>query len=310
MTSLNSMVLSSSNGSMGVKVFIVILALFLVGAVLGYLIEVLYRRFVSVRKWVNPGFMKGPWLPMYGFGLIIMFFMTWMIVVITPDDMTFYNPIGGLFGKETVSGPCINDLLIIVIISALLILLEFIAGLIFVKGFKVRLWDYSNMKGNIMGIICPVFNLIWFSIAVIYYYGINPFVYSLFHDIFNYFYGESSSNVAHFGTIFFLGVIYGVFIIDLVKSIDLFHKVQHLAKDSGIIERYEKLREEARKTTDDAKKAFFNKLPAFLKDKKEKDKPTITEKLYEATRNALLIDPTIKGTEQNYDENGRPRKEE
>lgn len=304
------LVLSSQNKEMGIKVFIVILALFLVGSMLGYLIEVMFRRLVSVKKWVNPGFMKGPWLPMYGFGLLIMFFMTWLIVVITPDEMIFYNPIGGLFNKEYQSGPIINDLLIIAIISILLIALEFIAGLIFVKGFKIRLWDYSNMKGNIMGIICPVFNLIWFAIAVIYYYGINPFVYYLFHSIFDYFYGVNSSGAAHFGTIFFLGVVYGIFIIDLIKSIDLFHRVRQLAKNSGIIERYEKLREEARKTSDNAKKAFFDKLPSFLKEKNAKDKPTIAEKIYEKTRNALLIDPSIKGTENNYDENGRPRKEE
>ena len=53
-------------------------------------------------------------------------------------------------------------------------LIEFVAGLIFIKGLKIKLWDYSNRKGNIMGIICPSFSLIWLIVGSLYYFLLNP----------------------------------------------------------------------------------------------------------------------------------------
>ena len=51
--------------------FILLLAfLFFMGSLTGWGIELLYRRFVSQKKWVNPGFLSGPYLPIYGFGLV------------------------------------------------------------------------------------------------------------------------------------------------------------------------------------------------------------------------------------------------
>lgn len=294
------------------KVLLVVLTLFLVGSVIGYVLEVLFRRFVSVKKWVNPGFMKGPWLPMYGFGLVGMFFLCYGLTMILPSSIPLYNPTGHLFGKEQVMSATIGDLILILLMTIMMITLEFVAGLIFVKGFKVRLWDYTNMKGNILGIICPLFNLIWFAVAVIYYYGINPFVYEAFLSISNYLFGGVEANNAHFGAVFILGLIYGIFTIDLCVSIGLFAKVGKLAKVSGVVERYEKLREEVKKASEDAKKKFFDKLPEAIKKNviSKENKNSFFEKAYEATRNALLIHPEKKGNEENYDENGRPKKEE
>ena len=70
-------------------VIIVYLFMFLLGNVIGYVFEVLFRRFVSAGKWVNPGFMRGPWLPLYGFGLVLMLTMVMLIVGNLPSDMLF-----------------------------------------------------------------------------------------------------------------------------------------------------------------------------------------------------------------------------
>ena len=53
---------------------------------------------------------------------------------------------------------------------------EYIAGLIFIKGLKIKLWDYSNRRGNIQGIVCPLFSLLWGLIAA-------GFVYLLFSPL-------------------------------------------------------------------------------------------------------------------------------
>ena len=47
--------------------------LFFVGSCLGWCVEVLFRRFFSAKKWINPGFLTGPYLPLYGFGLTFMY---------------------------------------------------------------------------------------------------------------------------------------------------------------------------------------------------------------------------------------------
>ena len=37
-------------------------------------------------------------------------------------------------------------------------LIEYVAGVFCLKFLKVRLWDYSNLWGNVQGIICPLFS--------------------------------------------------------------------------------------------------------------------------------------------------------
>ena len=120
-------------------VIIVYLFMFLLGNVIGYAFEVLFRRFVSAGKWVNPGFMRGPWLPLYGFGLVLMLTMVMLIVGNLPSDMLFYNPWGNMVGHiGEPNGATVNDLIPISLMWISLIILEFIAGIIFVKGFKIK----------------------------------------------------------------------------------------------------------------------------------------------------------------------------
>ena len=53
--------------------FLILTFLFAVGSVTGWCIELIYRRFVSQKHWVNPGFLAGPCLPLYGFSLCILY---------------------------------------------------------------------------------------------------------------------------------------------------------------------------------------------------------------------------------------------
>ena len=43
--------------------------IFYIGATSGWILELIFRRIVH-HKWVNPGFLIGPYLPIYGFGLV------------------------------------------------------------------------------------------------------------------------------------------------------------------------------------------------------------------------------------------------
>lgn len=56
------------------NLFLTLAYLFFIGSVLGWVLELFYRRFISganpERKWINPGFCVGPYVPLYGFGLL------------------------------------------------------------------------------------------------------------------------------------------------------------------------------------------------------------------------------------------------
>ncbi len=267
----------------------------------GWVIEVFFRRFVTAKKWVNPGFMKGPWLPLYGFGVVVMFTFCFLCVGLMPDNMVFYNPIGGLFGKNYLSGPTFFDLIPICLMWGGMVLLEFIAGLIFIKGFHVKLWDYTNMKGNIMGIICPLFSLIWLLVAVAFYYAVDPFMFVLSTNVHNYMFG-GEGQIAHFGFIFALGILYGFLIYDFVTSIGMFNAISKFAKSSGLTERYEATKQKWNEEIENAKKKL--KLP---EQPTKKDLSPMKEKIAEM----IYIDPEKqKKPNANYDENGRPIKTE
>lgn len=178
------------------KYFVIVSTLFVSGSVLGWIIELFFRRFVSQKKWVNPGFLTGPYLPIYGFGISILY-------AISNIPLT--------------TGINFLDVIIkISIIGVGMTLIEFIAGLIFIKIFKVKLWDYSNQKGNVMGIICPLFSLIWVLVGSCYYFFVNKFFVHAITWI--------SDNLIYTS---FIGLIVGMMIVDFSYSIHLATKLKY-----------------------------------------------------------------------------------
>ena len=178
------------------KYFVIVSTLFVSGSVLGWIIELFFRRFVSQKKWVNPGFLTGPYLPIYGFGISILY-------AISNIPLT--------------TGINFLDVIIkISIIGVGMTLIEFIAGLIFIKIFKVKLWDYSNQKGNVMGIICPLFSLIWILVGSCYYFFVNKFFVHAITWI--------SDNLIY---TYFIGLIVGMMIVDFSYSIHLATKLKY-----------------------------------------------------------------------------------
>ena len=194
------------------QVLLEIAFLFFVGSCLGWCAEVLFRRIFTAKKWINPGFLTGPYLPLYGFGLTFMYGVSFI-----PVDT-------GMAWADS--------LILIVIAGVLLTLLEYVAGIIFIKGMKIKLWDYSKRWGNIQGIICPLFSLIWTAAAAIYIIFIHKYII----DWVGWF-------VTHLGFAFFVGLFFGVFIIDLCHSLNLSVKIRKFAKTNGIVVSFEKLKE-------------------------------------------------------------------
>ena len=77
------------------NIFLVILFLFFAGSLIGWGIEVLWRKFFSAanpeHKWINPGFLVGPYLPLYGFSLTILFLLTFIDVSFIENKMFFLS---------------------------------------------------------------------------------------------------------------------------------------------------------------------------------------------------------------------------
>lgn len=99
--------------------------------------------FVSVksRHFVNRGFMRGPFLPIYGSGAIMM-----LVVSMPFQDNIFLTYIAGCIGATV---------------------LELVTGVVMEALFKVRYWDYSNQKFNYKGHICLSSTVGWGFLTIL-----------------------------------------------------------------------------------------------------------------------------------------------
>ena len=117
--------------------------LFFVGSVLGWILELVFRKFFSAanpgHKWINPGFCVGPYVPLYGSGLCILYLLA-------------------ILGEATgVENTAVGRTLLFLGMAVSMTVIEYIAGIALLRWMKLRLWDYSMRWGNIQGLICPLF---------------------------------------------------------------------------------------------------------------------------------------------------------
>lgn len=199
--------------------FLVIAFLFAIGSVIGWGLEVIFRKFFSdsnpKHKWINPGFLIGPYLPLYGCSLVILFLLS---------HMETFLPIENIV---------LRKLTLFIIMALAITAVEYLTGLIFIVKMNIKLWDYSNNFGNIKGIICPTFTFFWYILSAFYYFLINPYIINTLEWL--------SKNLAFS---FFIGFFYGIFIIDLVSSAKVIDKIRQYAKDNEIIVLIEELKKQ------------------------------------------------------------------
>ena len=109
--------------------------------------------------------------------------------------------------------------------------IEYIAGIIFIKGMGVKLWDYSEEWANIDGLICPLYALCWTILGAIYYFLVNPYIINSLYWL------ENNSTFS-----FVIGFFFGVLVIDIVYSTQLVVKIRKFAKEKDLIVKYEELK--------------------------------------------------------------------
>ena len=188
--------------------------LFFVGSVLGWVLELLFRNLtMRPEKIVNPGFCTGPWLPIYGFGLCALYLLA------------------SLEKYSLVPDPFWNKVLLFAAMAVGMTLIEYVAGVFCLKFLKVRLWDYSDLWGNVQGIICPLFSFFWAVLGAMYYFLVHPYILEGLNWLAN--------NLAFS---FFIGMFFGIFLIDVMHSAQLVVKLKAYAEDNDVIVRYEALK--------------------------------------------------------------------
>lgn len=195
------------------NLFLVLTFLFFVGSSAGWCLELVYRRFFSKnnpeRIWINPGFLTGPYLPLYGFSLVILFCLSFINVSFIENSI-------------------VQKIVLFAAMALIITLFEYIAGLIFIKKMKIALWDYSKCWGNIQGIICPQYTFYWWLLSGIYYFLIHP-------RILNWIYWFTN----HIAFSFVVGFFYGVLFIDLCYSFKITARIRKFALDNQVIIRLE-----------------------------------------------------------------------
>ena len=198
--------------------FILTLAyLFFVGSISGWVLELFFRKWFSSsnpeHKWINPGFCTGPYLPIYGFGLCTLYLLAL------------------LGGKTGLDGSIQGRALLFLGMAISMTLIEYIGGLLLLKGAKIRLWDYSNRRGNIQGLICPLFSFFWALLGAAYYFLIHPHILTALAWL--------SENLAFS---FVIGLFFGVFLVDMASSAHWVSRVKAFADENDVIVKVENLK--------------------------------------------------------------------
>lgn len=122
---------------------------FVIYAFIGYICEVVYCS-VGKRRLVNRGFLYGPWLPIYGFGGLIV----------------------NIFLIPLKSYPVLVFLLGIILTS----IVEYIGSWGLEKIFSIKLWDYSKHFCNINGRVCLLNSTLFGVMSISLVYLVQPWI--------------------------------------------------------------------------------------------------------------------------------------
>lgn len=165
--------------------------LFLIYSFLGWLMEVI-NSLIKEKKFVNRGFLLGPYCPIYGYSSIIMIFY---LDKYKEDILTVF-------------------LLAVVVCS----IVEYLVSLIMEKLFNARWWDYSNRMFNINGRVCLTNAFLFGLLGVLLVYIINPFLLGMINKI--------DTKVLNILSI----ILSTIFIIDFITSMKITYKLKNTIK--------------------------------------------------------------------------------
>ncbi|MBQ8234944.1 MAG: putative ABC transporter permease [Bacilli bacterium] len=142
---------------------------------------------IEERKFINRGFLIGPYCPIYGFGGLILLSLSYF--------------------KE--------ELILVFILSSLLCSsLEYLTSYLMEVLFKVRWWDYSNDPFNLNGRICLRNSLAFGILGMILVSFINPYIFNFLESL--------SKNTLIISSI----ILFIVTILDIIISFNIMNNIK------------------------------------------------------------------------------------
>lgn len=133
--------------------FLYYVLLFFTGSILGWCIEVCCK-LIQYHRFINRGFLVGPWCPIYGFGTV---FISVLLTRYSEDPFAVFG-------------------LAILICGVL----EYTTSYMMEKIFHARWWDYSTKKFNLNGRVCADTLLPFGLLGLLLVYAITPVMFSCF----------------------------------------------------------------------------------------------------------------------------------
>ena len=130
--------------------------LFFIYSFLGWVMEVGFA-FYKKHKFVNRGFLIGPYCPIYGWGCIL-------IIILLSRYL-----------KEPIT--------LFVMATLICSILEYVTSYYMEKRYNARWWDYSNKKFNLNGRICLEMLGAFGALGLFIMYVVNPFLVNLLNKL-------------------------------------------------------------------------------------------------------------------------------
>jgi len=165
--------------------------LFVIYSILGWCMEVVNNIRVE-KKFVNRGFLIGPYCPIYGVGVVLITLL-----------LKKYE----------------DDIIATFIFSTLICaILEYFTSYILEKIFHARWWDYSKRKYNINGRVCLENLLIFGIMGCFMIYKLNPFLITVINKM-----PKSLLNIISI-------ILLMIYITDLIISSNVIIKLKDVSK--------------------------------------------------------------------------------
>lgn len=127
--------------------------LFFTASFLGWCMEVACK-LVQFGRFINRGFLIGPWCPIYGFGTVL---ITLLLSRFTDDPLAVFGLAILLCGT-----------------------LEYLTSYVMEKAFHARWWDYSAKKFNLNGRVCADTLIPFGLLGLGMIYFVKPFLFRLY----------------------------------------------------------------------------------------------------------------------------------
>ena len=127
---------------------------FIIMSICGWVMELIYSS-ITLHRLNIPGFLYGPWCPIYGTGAVI--------IMALCDDKNTLEKMSKIFVLTTV--------------------LEYIVSVLLERIVGIKWWDYSNEFLNINGRVCLLYSLYWLTIGLVILKYIKPWFKKMYNKI-------------------------------------------------------------------------------------------------------------------------------